>query len=124
MVRVVYACLILIGLISVDHLPSLWRDISPPSNIANLDDFREWRKDQVVAEGIFKTERETYTVVLGDSAAFFASGPAAYVFDSSGSFVDWTRDMGDISTEKLGFDLTGDHVTFQKTSKPTPYASP
>lgn len=115
---VLLAFLLLVGFIFVDHLPSLWKDISPPADLATIDDFREWKANGIRAEGTYENGGETYTVFLGESGAFLASGPAAYVFDSGGSFVDWTRDMGDVYTEKHGFDLTSGNVKLRKKNKP------
>jgi hypothetical protein len=115
---VVLAFLLLIGFFLVDHLPSLWNEISPPADLTTIDDFREWRADKTSAEGTYENGGKTYTVMLGDSGAFLASGPAAYVFDPDGTFVDWARDMGDVYTEKHGFNLTSGNVKLPKTSKP------
>ncbi len=115
---VALAFLLLIGFLLVDHLPSLWNEISPPADLATIEDFREWRADKTRAEGTYENRGRTYTVMLGDSGAFLASGPAAYVFDSDGTFVDWTRDMGDAYTEKHGFDLMSGNVKLPETSKP------
>lgn len=114
----VIAFFLLFGLLILDHLPSIWNDISPPPDLATIDEFREWKGDGIRAEGSYEHSGKTYTVLLGESGAFLASGPAAYVFDPNGSFVDWTRDMGDASTAKHGFDLTSGNVKFQEVKKP------
>lgn len=108
------AFILLVGLLFLDHLPSLWNDLSPPSDLTTIQEFREWKEDGFRDEGIYEHGGETYTVLIGDFGAFLASGPAAYIFDSEGTFVDWTRDMGDIRTEKHRFDLTSGNVTFRK----------
>lgn len=95
---VVAASLLLFGFVLVDHLPSLWNDISPPADVTTIDEFREWKADGIRAERTYENGGKTYTVVLGESGAFFASGPAAYVFDLDGTLADWTRDMGDVYT--------------------------
>ena len=115
---VVLAFLLLFGFVFVDLLPSLWNDISPPADVTTIDEFREWKADGIRAEGTYENGGMTYTVVLGESGAFLASGPAAYVFDPDGTFVDWTRDMGDVYTEKHGFNLTSGNVKLSKTNKP------
>jgi len=112
------AFFLLFGFVFIDHLPSLWNDISPPADIATIDEFREWKVDGIRAEGIYENGGKTYTVILGESGAFLSSGPAAYVFDSDGTFVDWTRDMGDVYTEKHGFNLTSGNVRLAKSNKP------
>jgi hypothetical protein len=112
--RLVRAALVAITFIfaffCIDHLPGHWNDIVPPPNLATIDDFRTWKNDKIMAEGVYETGGETYQVILGEYGAFLASGPAAYVFDSKGTFVDWTRDMGDLYTAKHRFDLTSGHV--------------
>ena len=112
------AFLLLLVFILLDHLPSLWNDISPPEDVTTIDEFREWKTDGIRAEGIYENGGKTYTVVLGESGAFLASGPAAYVFGPDGTFVDWTRDMGDVYTEKHGFNLTSGNVKLAKSNKP------
>lgn len=56
--------------------------------------------------------------MTGAVAAFMASGPAAYVFDSEGMFVDWTRDMGDVPTKKHRFKLMGGNLQFRTDDSP------
>lgn len=116
--RIVRGIFLLLGFMFLDHLPSMWNDISPPPDLATIDDFREWKADCIRAEGSYENSGKTYTVLFGETGAFLASGPAAYVFDSSGSFVDWTRDVGDVHTEKHGFDLTSGNVKIKKTKEP------
>ncbi len=110
--------LLLFGFLFVDHLPSLWNEISPPAHLATIDDFREWKADSIRDAGTYENGGKIYTVMLGYSSAFLASGPAAYVFDADGSFIDWTRDMGDIYTYKHGFNLTSGNVRRVETNKP------
>lgn len=120
--RIVRAVLKLFALLVVflliDHSPGLWNDISPPSDLATIDDFREWKEGGLRSVGIYEHEGKTYTVLKGDVSAFLASGPAAYVFDSEGAFVDWTRDMGDLYTKTHRFDLTSGHVKWLKREEP------
>lgn len=116
--RIVRGIFLLLGFMFLDHLPSMWNDISPPPDLATIDDFRKWKADGIRAEGSYENAGKTYTVLFGETGAFLASGPAAYVFDSSGSFVDWTRDVGDAYTEKHGFDLTSGNVKIKKTKEP------
>ena len=120
----VLAFIVLFSFLLVDHLPSLWNDISPPPNLATIDEFREWKAGGIRAEGTFEIEGRTYMVIVGESGAFLASGPAAYVFDSGGLFVDWTRDMGDVYTEKHGFDLTSGNMKLRKTKMPYQSGAP
>lgn len=115
---VVLAFLLLFGFVFIDHLPSLWNNISPPAHVTTIDEFREWKADGIGAEGTYENGGKTYTVVLGEFGAFLASGPAAYVFDSEGAFVDWTPDMGDVYTEKHDFKLTSGNLKLLKTNKP------
>ena len=115
---VVLAFILLFGFLFIDHLPSFWNDISPPSDLGTIAEFRAWKKEGISGEGIYEAGGERYTVIMGESSAFLASGPAAYVFDAGGTFVDWTRDMGDVYTEKNGFDLTSGNVKLQNTKKP------
>ena len=115
---VVLVFFLLLGFLSLDHLPSMWNDISPPPDLTTIDEFHEWKPDGIRAEGTYVNSGKTYTVLLGETGAFLASGPAAYVFDTSGSFVDWTRDMGDVYTVKHGFNLTSGNVKLQKAKEP------
>lgn len=82
----------------------------PPASVRTLDDLLAWRKEGITASGTFSSGGVTYTVMLGKPARSLASGPAAYVFDAGGGYVDWTSDMGDFYTEKHGFDLTSGNV--------------
>ena len=82
----------------------------PPADLKTIEDFRRWQKAAIVGEGTFEDSGETYTVVLGPSGRYFASGPSAYLFDKDGVFLDWTPDMGDSVTRKHKFDLTSGSV--------------
>lgn len=102
--------LVLAGLYLLDHLPRLWTDLAPPSDMATLDEFLAWKNDGISGEGIFIHEEGSFTVMMGEMGAFLASGPAAYVFTSDGAFVDWTPDMGDVPTRKHRFKLMSGNV--------------
>lgn len=69
-------------------------------------------------KGTFENAGVTYTVMLGPAGRYLASGPSAYLFDQHGQFVDWTPDMGDVSTTKNGFDLTSGRVRNIKYESP------
>jgi hypothetical protein len=82
----------------------------PPKSVQTMDDFLAWKKGEVRGRGEFTTNGVTYVVMLGRPARSLASGPAAYLFDTNGQFVDWTADMGDFYTVENHFDLTSGHV--------------
>lgn len=87
--RIVRVLVILFGLLFIDGLPSLWNDLTPPPDLTTIDEFREWKRDKISSEWIYETGGETYSVLsFGEVGRFSGSGPAAYVFDSNGSFVD------------------------------------
>ncbi len=84
--------------------------VSPPENLKTIEDFKEWKQGSKKRMGTFEHAGETYTVILAPSGRWLASGPAAYLFDKNGAFVDWTPDMGDAYTVKYKFDLTSGNV--------------
>ena len=105
---------LIIGAFCLDYSPRLWNKVTPPSDLKTIDEFRVWLDHEDLREGIYGNSGERYTVVIGESGAFLASGPSAYVFDSSGVFIDWTADMGDAYTRDRRFDLTSGQVKFSR----------
>lgn len=73
----------------------------PTGRVSTLADYLSWRPsaEQFVAVDV---SGQQYVIAYGPAGRWFlmASGPAAYVFDSSGKLVDWSPDIGDDS----GFD--------------------
>ena len=104
------------GLLALDYLPRLWNKVTPPADLQTIDEFRNWLDKENGREGIYQDSDKFYTVLIGEPGAFLASGPSAYVFDSTGRFVDWTPDMGDIYTAERSFNLTSGNVTFSPGS--------
>ena len=82
----------------------------PPAELKSIEDFRAWKRGTIMGSGTFEDSGVTYTVMLGPTGRYLASGPSAYLFDEQGQFVDWTADMGDLCTVKKRFDLTSGHV--------------
>lgn len=79
----------------------------PPKNLKTIEDFRAWKGDAIMGNGTYENSGITYTVMLAPAGRTLASGPSAYLFDQKGEYVDWTSDMGDISTVKHRFNLMG-----------------
>ena len=97
--------LLLAGCILVDHIPM--SKARPPESIKTIQDFENWKGAEIKGTGTFHTASAAYTVILAPAGRYVPSGPSAYLFDDRGQFVDWTADMGDISTVKNGFNLSG-----------------
>jgi hypothetical protein len=79
----------------------------PPRDLRTIEEFQEWKAGSIVGSGTFQNSGVKYRVMLAPAGRFWPSGPAAYLFDEQGRFVDWTADMGDFSTVKNGFELNG-----------------
>lgn len=73
----------------------LWR-VVPDGSVANLEDYLEWRPDEddFAAANV---DGKQYVIAYGPLSGVFPSGPPAYVFDSDGALVDWSKDIGDDS---------------------------
>ncbi|HEU5071960.1 MAG TPA: hypothetical protein VFV96_16270 [Verrucomicrobiae bacterium] len=68
----------------------------PPVTVVDLHSFLAWKPDPKRAWKI-TVSNEVYYQLSGPPGRWLASGPAAYAFDSSGRFIGWTADSGDIS---------------------------
>lgn len=90
----------------------------PPKGMATIEEFRAWKGPSIKGTGTYESAGVTYTVVLAPAGRLHASGPSAYLFDPQGRFVDWTSDMGDFPTVRLGFDLTSGRVKNIQRVKP------
>ena len=107
------------GCLLLDHVDRIpMRAARPPSSMATIEDFRAWKGPAIKATGTYESTGVTYTVVLAPAGRHLASGASAYLFDPQGRFVDWTSDMGDFPTVRLGFDLTSGCVKNIQRNKP------
>lgn len=101
--------LLLAGCLLVEQIPM--SAARPPKSLKTIEEFKAWKTGSIKGSGTFHHDGAAYTVMLGPAGRHFPSGPAAYVFDEQGQFVDWTADMGDFPTVKKGFSLnTGGFV--------------
>ena len=82
----------------------------PPEGLATLEQFRRWKGAAVIRQGTFESAGRTYTVMMGPAGRSLPSGPAAYLFDEQGRFIDWSSDIGDAPSYRLHFDLGGGRV--------------
>ena len=82
----------------------------PPEGLATLEEFRRWKGAAVIRQGTFESAGKTYAVIMGPAGRSLPSGPAAYLFDDQGRFVDWSSDMGDAPSYRYHFDLGGGRV--------------
>ena len=48
-------------------------------------------------------DKTVYYLITGPAGRYLPSGTSAYAFDSSGKFIGWTPDEGDIHTPKQVF---------------------
>lgn len=103
-VGIVYALLSMLGIIG----PRM--DVSPPSDLETIPQFYNWKNGAVRGEGVFRNDGIEYKVLLGERVHWMSSGYSAYIFDDAGKFVDWTPDMGDVSSVKHGFRLMSGKV--------------
>ncbi|MCC7145632.1 MAG: hypothetical protein IT443_04230 [Phycisphaeraceae bacterium] len=93
--------------------------LTPPPSMQSLAAFMKWQPslDTYVwfqhdgAEYVIAYKKESPWVILL-TGPFFPSGPAVYVFDATGQFVDWSADVGD------------DSEFVKKWSPPNPYRGP
>ena len=94
----------------IDRIPL--RAATPPAKIKTLVDFRDWKGEEVLGNGLFvdPASGDSYQVLLAPAGRVFASGPSAYLFDSDGNFQEWTPDMGDVFTNRNDFDLSSGNL--------------
>jgi hypothetical protein len=111
---------LLFGSILIDLIPL--SAARPPADLKTIEDFRAWKHGHIIGKGTFPNSGVTYTVMLGPAGRYLESGPAAYLFDEQGTFVDWTADMGDLFTVKNRFNLTSGNVINIKLENPLPSA--
>ena len=90
-----------VGLFVMDFAAMVWqRHRIEPRGIETLRDYAAWRS----ASKVFAVEQKdgrAYAIAYGPiaiGAIFLGSGPAVYVFDDQGRFVEWSPDSGDDST--------------------------
>jgi hypothetical protein len=82
----------------------------PPPNVKTLQDFQAWKRDAITGMRTFERAGVNYTVMLAPAGRFLPSGPAGYLFDDHGRFVDWTPDLGDFKASSKGWDFMGGAV--------------
>jgi len=99
--KVIKVCLIAGGVLLLLLVVSLLPDIfyfapkaKPPSSVVDFNSFFAWRADSKWAWRI-TVSNEIYYQLPGPAGRLFASGPAAYAFDSNGRYIGWTSDSGD-----------------------------
>ena len=63
-----------------------------------------------MGQGTYQNGETSYVVMLAPAGRTLPSGPSAYLFDEKGQFVDWTSDMGDVSTVRHHFNLSAGAV--------------
>lgn len=85
----------------------LFQRARPPADMETITEFKAWRRKSIRPDAQFIHQGTNYTVAFGPAGGALPSGPAAYVFDSEGNFVDWTADMGDLATAKFRIWLGG-----------------
>ena len=68
----------------------------PPAYVTNLAAFLTWRPEP---DGAFRAQHKgsNFVILLGPSgySPRQVSGPAGYLFDSTGRFITWSPDLGD-----------------------------
>lgn len=92
--------------------------VIPPENLKTLSDFKTWQAGSIRGWGTYETSSQKLTVMCGPYWSLLPSGPAAYLFDETGHFVDWTPDMGDALTEKYRYDLSSGNFKNYKPENP------
>lgn len=87
----------IVGLFLLTLLPEpyLHARAKPPAQVTNAVSFLEWQPKPLHVLRV-TVGTNTYLQALGPAGRFMASGPSAYSFDSSGKFIGWTPDNGDI----------------------------
>jgi hypothetical protein len=70
------------------------RQLEPPPNVTSLREFVAW-KGPAATYWIIHDRGLVIARVQFHESDRLASGPAAYVFDSTGKLVDWTEDDGE-----------------------------
>lgn len=71
----------------------------PPANVTDVVTFLEWQPSPMNILRV-TAGTNTYWQAIGPSGRFLASGPSAYSFDSTGTFIGWTPDNGDVYRPK------------------------
>ena len=88
--------------------------LRPPSTVKTINEFDAWIGGEA---RYFRRQDATGTGLTAHvqfhTAERWASGPASYVFDSSGKLIDWTIDIGDDGRfqAQWPFPQTGDAIS-------------
>lgn len=78
----------------------IFRGERPPERVETLSDFLSWHSTPTGASRV-TVRGTTYFVIEGNDGRWSPSGPAAYTFDRSGNFVEWSVDCGDIESPRV-----------------------
>jgi hypothetical protein len=94
--------------------------VTPPSAATNLNSFLRIRPNVTKIEKITRGS-SNYIVVLGNAprpGLSLPSGPPVYVFDATGSMVDWVADLGEASAfnNKWGYLSNAIPITSEETN--------
>ncbi|MCZ6690604.1 MAG: hypothetical protein O7H41_13490 [Planctomycetota bacterium] len=97
---ILIAVLVPLGMVGgwLGYIQWCWYRVTPPNAVKTLDQFLEWRPRTTAFHKIQIKDGSEFVFARGPSVmpGMLASGPAIYLFDESGRFVDWTGDSGDI----------------------------
>jgi hypothetical protein len=91
----------------------LVKEVTPPKNGKSLEAFLETRP-RVMEIRQLKVRGENFFLILGNYSTFVfdtSSGPPAYIFNNSGTLVDWTADSGDDPAFEKRWDIFSNRET-------------
>lgn len=87
--------LLALPLLSLLSGPLLHARATPPARVTNLVSFLEWQPAPMRVMRV-TVGTNLYWQAFGPAGRSGASGLSAYSFDSSGKFIGWTPDSGDL----------------------------
>ena len=85
-------------------------------DVGMISDFRERRPD--VAWHRIDVRGSSYYIAEGKKASALSKGPAIYVFDDVGNFIDWSRDADRKQHPRIAFYEGVDWIPVEETELP------
>jgi hypothetical protein len=89
---IIIAALLVSGVIAVEYAMSI--RVVPPADVKTLEAFLHWQPS-ARQFAVVEVQGGEHLIAYGQKSGMLPSGPSAYVFDRSGTLVDWSRDVGD-----------------------------
>ena len=102
-------------LLSLIPEPFLRARAKPPAQVKDVQTFLAWKPEPIRVVRL-TLGSNVFWQALGPAGTLTPSGPSAYSFDSTGRFIGWTHDMGDVHhpRELFGPEVKRDLVTLDE----------